>query len=390
MKKIGLVLLLVSNFTFAQIKKGDHVPDFDFEMVNTSKKTIKLSSLKGKLVWLEFWATWCGACIEAMPHVVALQQKYKDQLQVIAVGNEPVERIAQFLKVKPIDLSFAVDTAELLKKYFPYRLIPHSVLIGADGKLVSYSNTEQITVKVIDSLLKGQQVHLEDKKDNFSTDYVRDYFYADDKIKHRVLWQAQIKGAGGMLFSHFDNPAFSGRRLTFINVSLSSIFREAFGDFPYGRTIDSLGTLAEGVFCLDIIVDKKSKLHETLKRALAEKYKVDAKIQKQTKEVFVLSIVDPPKFAQVKRNTDGSRSYFARHGAIDQKGITLADFATFLESFGSLRKLVIDESGNTELLDLKFNFQPENKDILLKILADMGLGLTPAIRTVDVLSLKHQ
>ena len=389
MKKILIALMLLNSLVFAQVKKGNKVPDFDIQMVNTSQKNVKLSELKGKIVWLEFWATWCGPCIGAMPHLAELQEKYKDQLRVIAISNEPAKRIEQFFAVKPFNLSFAVDTANVLRKYFPYQLIPHSVLISADGKLISSTNPEQITVKIIDSLLKGQVVHLEEKRDNLSTDYVKDYFYADDQLKSRVLWQPMIKGAGGMMFSHLDKPAFSGRRLTFINASLSSIFRRAFGDFPYERTIDSLGSLGENNFCLDLIVDSKHKLDEELKQELVKKYRVEAKIKEQIKEVFVLTIVDQEKFAQVKRSTDNSRTYFARHGAIDQKGILLKDFAEFLEGFGGLGSLVIDESDNADKLDIKFTFQPEDKNSILAILNNMGLGLRKEHRLINFLVLKR-
>lgn len=390
MKKFLILALLLNSYAFAQVKTGNEVPDFKLELVNTSQKSVTLGELKGKVVWLEFWATWCGPCISVMPHLVNLQQKYKDRLQVIAISNEPEKRIEQFLEAKPFHLSFAIDTADLMRKYFPYQLIPHSVLISADGKLINSTSPEKITSQVLDSLFNGQEVHLEKKIDNFSTDYINDYFYADNKVKRKILWQPQIKGAGGMMFSHLDKPVFSGRRLTFINASLSSIFSRAFGDVPYSRTIDSLGSLGEKILCLDIIVENSSQLEPALKQALAKKYKVDAKMVKQKREVEVLSIIDPQKFAGVKRNANGVRTYFARHGAINQQGITLTDFAAFLESFGSLRKLVIDESSNTEKLDLKFNFQPENKNTLLKILNDMGLGLKPEIRDIDFLLLKNQ
>lgn len=389
MKKILILALMLNSYAFAQLKTGSEVPDFKLALASNSNSSITLGELKGKVVWLEFWATWCGPCISAMPHLVKLQQQYKDKLQVIAISNETEKRIAQFLKVKPFDLTFAIDTADLMRKYFPYQLIPHSVLISVDGKLISSTSPKKITSHVLDSLFNGQEVHLEEKKDNFSTDYIKDYFYADDQVKNRILWQPTIKGAGGMMFSHLDKPAFSGRRLTFINVSLSSIFSRAFGDFPYSRTIDSLGKLGDETYCLDLIVANRKQLERTLRQDLAKRYQVNAKIIKQKREVYSLSIIDKNKFDRVKRNTNGNRTYFARHGAIDQQGITLKDFADFLESFGSLGKLVIDESGHNEKLDIKFDFQPEDKNTLLKILNDMGLGLKRHTRTVSFLFLKN-
>src|SRR6185312_10987349 len=63
---------------------GDTVPDITLTNVyNYPSSTIKLSDLKGKLVILDFWSTWCGSCIEAMPESEKLQNGFGNKIQII-------------------------------------------------------------------------------------------------------------------------------------------------------------------------------------------------------------------------------------------------------------------------------------------------------------------
>ena len=84
------------------IKKGTLVgqaaPDFTLKDLNGNR--VGLSDFKGKVVVLNFWATWCGPCREEIPHMDALYQKYKDQgLAVIGINAERNhEKVAEFAK----------------------------------------------------------------------------------------------------------------------------------------------------------------------------------------------------------------------------------------------------------------------------------------------------
>jgi uncharacterized protein (TIGR03435 family) len=388
MKKILLIALLIGNYAFAQVKNNEQVPNFKFETIlNAPVRTADLQRFKGKLVWMEFWATWCGPCLSAMPHLQKLQTKYKDKLQVITVTDESEDRIKLFLKAKPSNLWFALDTARSLAQMFPHRIIPHSALISPSGKLIAATLPENITEAVIDSLLAGKEVHLPEKKDNLTRDFIKDYFFAEDTAQSRFLIQPAIKGGPGMMVTFADKPAFAGRRLTFVNVELGSIYRKAFGDFPYERTINRAEEKDEEMYCLDIIVKDKHDLIPTLKSELLKRFALQAKTEKQLKEVYVLKITDQKKFNAIPRNRSGERTYFSMHGKIDQESITMVDFADFLESFGTYKSLIIDETHNKEKLDIKFSFEPENPASLGKILNDMGLGLEKTKREVEFLVL---
>ncbi|MEO6976804.1 MAG: TIGR03435 family protein [Mucilaginibacter sp.] len=390
MKKLTLLLTIITNLAFAQVKNGEAVPDITFKTIlNSQVKTANLSALKGKVVLIDFWATWCGSCIVAMPHLQQLQQKYPGKLQIITVTDETAKRTGQFLSSRPSNLWFAIDTGRKITKLFPHQLIPHDVLISADGKLIANTSPELVTDRVIDSLLNNQQVHLAEKKD-ITMDYeeiIKKYFFAADTVKNRFSMLPEIKGAPGLSTIWLMDSNFNGRRLTCLNLGLTALYQIANNNFPYSRTIDKTPkTPKEPVYCLDIIVEKKGTLLPVLQKELAKRFDLKAQIEPQTKEVYVLKLNDTAKFKSIPINTTGKRTYYSRHGEIDQQNMTMADFAGYLESYGIAKLIpVIDETKSTGKFDIKFSFQPENPASLTKILTDMGLSLEKQERKVDML-----
>jgi thiol-disulfide isomerase/thioredoxin len=104
-----------------------------------SGQQLHLSEYRGKLVLLDFWATWCDPCREEIPHFVELQNKYRDQgLQIVGIsmdfGPEPVRDFYQSFKMNyPVVMGNAT-TGEL---YGGVLGLPIAFLIGRDGRIYS-------------------------------------------------------------------------------------------------------------------------------------------------------------------------------------------------------------------------------------------------------------
>lgn len=389
MKKLILLLLVTTNCVFAQLKNGDPVPDLQFNLLNAPVKTTSLSQLKGKVVIIEFWATWCGGCIVAMPHLKKLQEKYPDEIRILSVSYETPKRIRQFLKVKPTEVWFATDTALTVSNAFPHRLIPHTVLISPDGKLVANTSPEQVTEAVIESLINQQPVTIKQKTDSELTveDILNKDFYAADTVKKRLMVQPKIKGAPGFSTSYIDNKIFIGRRITAVNCTISNLYRIAYGNFPYTRTVDKIPADKNETYCVDIIVENKAELLPQLRKELFTLFDVHGEIKSELREVYVLKITDPEKVKKIPLNASGEKTYYARHGEVDQQSMTLADLADYLETFGTSSLPVVDETQNTSKFDIKFSFQPEDPESLKNVLADMGLTLEKTRKKINLLYL---
>ncbi len=107
-------------------------PDVEFAMLDGSKQ--KLADLKGKVVVLDFWATWCGPCVQGLPKVSEVTKKLADQGVVFVACNlaEDKATVEKFLQKKQLSIAVALCDQALGGK-FGVNGIPHTVVIGTDG-----------------------------------------------------------------------------------------------------------------------------------------------------------------------------------------------------------------------------------------------------------------
>ena len=137
----------------------------DFEMTLTDGQKVKLSSLRGKVVMLQFTASWCGVCRKEMPFIEKdIWQKHKDNASFVLYGvdrDEPLEKVKAFAKQTKVTYPLGLDPgADIFAKYAVRNAgITRNVLIDKTGKIVMMTrlyNEEEFSAlcKKIDELLK--------------------------------------------------------------------------------------------------------------------------------------------------------------------------------------------------------------------------------------------
>jgi thiol-disulfide isomerase/thioredoxin len=118
------------------IRDPDAAPEFAVKGIDGS--TVNLTAVHGKVVLLNFWATWCGPCRMEVPDLVELQKKYQDRLQVIGlvIDDADEDAVRKFAKRYSINYPVAMATDEMRFQFGGVPALPTSFIIDVQGRVV--------------------------------------------------------------------------------------------------------------------------------------------------------------------------------------------------------------------------------------------------------------
>lgn len=143
MNKLHLPAVMAAGAAFAAllcapahaVETGQSAPDFELP---GRASAVKLSDFKGKTVYLDFWASWCGPCKQSFPWMNEMQSRYGSKgLRVVAVNvDQKPDDAKAFLSVNPAGFDVAFDQAGKVPRAYAIKGMPTSMLIGPDGKVL--------------------------------------------------------------------------------------------------------------------------------------------------------------------------------------------------------------------------------------------------------------
>lgn len=248
------------------LEMGDQVPNLSISILTADGTSdITLESLRGKVVILEFWATFCGPCIPAMDHLAKIQNKFPSDLVVIAVTDESRQKVVNFLNKRPSSLRMGLDNSGELNKLFYHQFMPHTILIGPDGYIKAITSPDKITEEVIYITKSGADPAIE-LKSEFKTEEnnqnaLGTVNYEDNSLFKMVLGPSQ-KGVQSQL------RKVSETEYEFINCTIPMIYNVLLNnrkgdDFPKG--------------CLEVSQETKEML--SIENSFCFKSKVPSHLQ---------------------------------------------------------------------------------------------------------------
>ena len=135
---MGLILGLLATSSIAKDKHEDlSGPAKDFTLKSNADKNIRLSDLRGRVVMLNFWASWCGPCRQEMPLLDELHKRYEPAgFTLLGVNvEEDTDAAKALLKEIPVSFPVLFDPTSKVSKAYDVQAMPSTIMIDCDGNL---------------------------------------------------------------------------------------------------------------------------------------------------------------------------------------------------------------------------------------------------------------
>ena len=138
--KISIAVTLAASLTTARLASADHLDQISASCMLTDMEgepMLELNELKGKVIYVDFWASWCPPCIKSFPFLNQLEAELKNEgLHVIGVNlDEKLTDAQEFLEKFPVNFSIAADPSKQCAKEFDVMAMPTSYIIDRKGNI---------------------------------------------------------------------------------------------------------------------------------------------------------------------------------------------------------------------------------------------------------------
>ena len=169
---------------------GNRCPDIEIKRIlNYTSDRARLSDFIGtKALLIDFWFSYCPACLESFPKLDSIQKEFKDDLNILLVTYEPKEKMLgtfnRFDRIKHIKLP-SVFSDTLLNLIFPHRSSPHEIWIDKHGEIKAITDHTEVNRANISALIAGRDLNLPVKKDNM--DYSAELPLISTLNKEKIL-----------------------------------------------------------------------------------------------------------------------------------------------------------------------------------------------------------
>lgn len=224
---------------------GDVVPNFVLDnVINHPVQTIQLSDFKGKLLIIDFWATWCSPCLAAFPKTDSLNRKFKDKAQILPVtyqSKSEVERLfSRSKKLQPYSMPMVVSD-KTLHSLFPNNELPHYVWISSEGKVIAITGSKDVNEHTIQKALDERKLFLQVKNTtNFLTIdrevplLLQPIGIEEKNIQFQSLLTGYIENGKSIITVQQDEHVI--RKITMLNSWPQALFAFAWGNENYSIT----------------------------------------------------------------------------------------------------------------------------------------------------------
>ncbi|PZR29783.1 MAG: hypothetical protein DI535_01380 [Citrobacter freundii] len=395
--KRGLFVLAVlfSRYLSAQgftLKAGDILPPLNVTtLLNAPVKSMNLlTEGEHKFYIINFWGSWCAPCIPEMEELSKLQKKNSDQLQVIAISDEPVTRLKNYLKKRPTTVWLGSDTTSFLYQLFNLSSVGYSALIDRERKIIAVVKTSSIDQQMLDALYHGKEIKSTAIVNEPPAQVNGDVFGVDTTMSFSFSVRGYMNGheQGGRIYG--GKSFFAGRRISYMNTGMTTLYKSAYGITSQKQVIYEANEKAINnyqdksvKYCIDLLVppDQSDSLYSIFQQRLNSVLPVKARIEYKEMPVYVMT----SKSFSLKQS-DAAFTYSFSGRGFNGSGVTLDHFANAYLS-NELDLPVVNETGLQGKFDINTNMDMRTMENVIRSVEELGLSLKKETRKIKILVL---
>lgn len=375
MKKILLSLIIITFFSCTKETKvveiGKTVPNYTFnEVLNIDQKSFSLKN-QHKPIIIEFWATWCSPCIPAMKKLESLQEKYKNEIEIITVSTDSKKNLKRYIENTKTSLRIAFDTTHL--KPFKYKYIPHIILVNKEGIVQVITTPEKVTDQIVADLIAGKNIQINEiEKNIIETNFKLDKQFKNNEFQYKLTSENKKVTFKNEIKRNDDNEPIY---LDFNNVSIYRLLKDIYELSSAARIYSENDISSKNKYCFNLeqssTYDKKLLQHakEILNTNLDVKVEL---IEKEMDSIYILEIIDK---AKLPIKSTEQKKYFTYRGPYYLgKKITSYNLIEYLEN--EVFQPVKDKVQLDYTFDIELNWSYEDTKSLNRELKKYGLRIS--------------